>query len=808
MLSMSKLHKRKHERTKSSQPPLPDVPTSPTDVEPVALTLHTLPKRVRGRVGRKPPEPPTDKKILSISDLPRRTKASRRAMQNMRQRVAGAEGIFDGQNPRDWARPRRFSEYVKNGTWKGRRCFIIGGGPSVKDVDVSLLKGELTIGINRAYELLDPSILFGVDGQMWGWVEQGKCGEESKKKFNAYTGYKVWMALHDLFPPDFHLIDVDNRGGYRIGTTGCLAFKGNSGYGAINLAAALGANPIYLLGFDMEGDGEGKQVWWHDGYPTDYGENVYARYIEEISRFAPVLKEAGFKVVNLNPKSKLRCFKFGDYEKVVKNKPIIPETAIEVMEKPCRITAITPTGDRPLAFTLCRHWMEQQTVKPDQWIVVDDGKVPLKPSTGMQYIRRNPSPRDPAHTLNLNIAAAIPHIRGDKILIIEDDEYYAPQYVETMSRKLEDHEMAGIIKAKYYHLPTGGYYQIANTLHASFAQTGFRRTILPKLTELIKDKNATLLDMKLWTYSLSHGKAYLFNDHSRSLYMGVKGMPGRAGIGVGHDVSSYNAFDKKRSLLKKWVPDDYQIYLDILAGKLTTENCAEYFSCVTGISVCYNTKELMQRAYESVRKFHPNMPIIIIDGSDPKNPCAKYVRSLRSRLTTVVQPGYNIGHGDGMCLGISMVNTPYALIFDSDIEMLKSPVAAMVSMMEPDTYGVGYTEKTGLDGYEYGAHPHHKGQESMRMLHPYFHLLSIANYHKFHPYVHHGAPCYLAARDIHERGLSDKIIKDFPGLGHSSGKGWVWTGEPREFIRHDPAGTRDTRRTNGQPEIEPDWVRK
>ena len=300
-------------------------------------------------------------KILTLSDLPKRGSiAARIAAEVRKMKVEGQRQIALRERT-----PKIFSDYVKNGMWKGRRCFIIGGGPSVRDLDLSALSGELTIGINRAYELLSPSILYGVDPQMWGWVEQGKCGEESKRKFNDYKGYKVWMALTKAFPPDFYLIDVDDGGGYKIGSTNRMAFKNNSGYGAVNLAAALGANPIYLIGFDMKGDKQGKQTWWHDGYPVDYGENIYKGYITEFGKFAPELKERGFDVVNLNPKSGLKCFEFGDYNKVVRNRPVIPANAIRVMGQPGMITAITPTGDRPLAFALCAHWMETQTVRPD-----------------------------------------------------------------------------------------------------------------------------------------------------------------------------------------------------------------------------------------------------------------------------------------------------------------------------------------------------------------------------------------------------------------------------------------------------------
>lgn len=202
------------------------------------------------------------------------------------------------------------------------------------------------------------------------------------------------------------------------------------------------------------------------------------------------------------------------------------------------------------------------------------------------------------------------------------------------------------------------------------------------------------------------------------------------------------------------------------------------------------------------------MPIIIVDGSDPGDESRSYVKSIASPLTTVVLCNYNIGHGRGMHLALGMVKTKFALIFDSDIKMLKSPVEKMLAMMDVDTYGIGYLEKTGYDGFEYGAQPHHKSQGFMMMLHPYFHILQVSEYFKFHPYVHHGAPCFLAALDIHRKGLTSKIIKEFPGLGHSSGKGWCWTGEPREYIEHHTAGTRKSRSSKGKSEIEGEWTRE
>jgi len=471
------------------------------------------------------------------------------------------------------------------------------------------------------------------------------------------------------------------------------------------------------------------------------------------------------------------------------------------------ITCITPTGDRPLAFALCRKWMLHQTVKPSQWIVVDDGENPMIPTGNFQYVRREPRSDDPKHTLNRNLATALPLITGDKIFIIEDDEYYAPEYIEEMSRRLDQHEVVGLRDYKYYHLPTGGYIVNANHTHANLAETAFRNSFLYEMREILNVAD-TFIDLRIWQKIGSRG--YRFDDSGKSLFLGIKGLPGRAGIGIGHNPAMYrNIKDTAdRGMLKKFAPKDYQIYLDILTGKLTSENYQSYFPAdlpVTGITVCWNTKDLIERAYNSIRKFYPEMPIIIIDGSDAADPCAGYVRRLASNKTTVISLGYNIGHGRGMCLGIEKAKTPYALIFDSDIELLKPCVQDMLAMMEEDTFGVGDVDET-ANRSRHINWTRNPINGSIRYLQPSFQLIDIRNYKKFYPYVHHGAPCYLTMLDIHQRGLSGKIIKVFPGLGHFTEGGTVLDEAPGENVHHYKAATRQFRAKKHMPEIERDWV--
>jgi len=244
------------------------------------------------------------------------------------------------------------------------------------------------------------------------------------------------------------------------------------------------------------------------------------------------------------------------------------------------ITLITPTGDRPLAFALCQNWMRKQTLQPDQWIVIDDGKIPMKPYVSMEYVRRKPCLDDPQCTLSLNLEISLLLIKGNKIIIIEDDEYYAPKYVEIMADKLEQHEIVGIGKAKYYHLFLSRYYKNRNTWHSSLAQTAFQDSFLPEFKEILHTNiGSALIDKCIWRKIRNDKRGFIFFDDNDSLYAGIKGLPGRFGM-IGHDSEAryYRRCspDISHEILKQWIPEDYSIYMDIINGKLTEENCQSW----------------------------------------------------------------------------------------------------------------------------------------------------------------------------------------------------------------------------------------
>jgi len=248
-------------------------------------------------------------------------------------------------------------------------------------------------------------------------------------------------------------------------------------------------------------------------------------------------------------------------------------------------TVLTATGDRPISLNLLSRWMKNQNIQPDKWLIIDDGKIPLPYDDLLDfpeyviYLRREPQRTDPKHTLGINIKTALKYITGDVLLFIEDDEYYAPKYIETMLEKIQEHEIVGLCRSKYYNLRTSRYYVNPNLGHASLAQTGLKTKNL-RILESVIDGDA-FIDTRLWVafggkscsdvktivpekgIQVGNGKGILFDDGLKDcLYVGMKGMPGRVGIGAGHR-SNGGIPDKNNEVLKLWMPNDCEVYLGL-----------------------------------------------------------------------------------------------------------------------------------------------------------------------------------------------------------------------------------------------------
>lgn len=212
----------------------------------------------------------------------------------------------------------KLCERYPDKTWSGSRCFIVGGGPSLKGFDFSKLDNELTISINRSFEYFDPSIMFFMDNQtFYEPLLSGEFGQDVRTKFIKTKAMKIALNITGaLYNYGVYSVPLSRTPRMTFDLQDGLFDGGNSGFAAINLAVCLGATTIYLLGFDMKRDGRGKQIWFHDGYKSPGNDSVYERWIEYLNEAEEALRGRSLTVINLNRKSGVKCFEFKDFKDI------------------------------------------------------------------------------------------------------------------------------------------------------------------------------------------------------------------------------------------------------------------------------------------------------------------------------------------------------------------------------------------------------------------------------------------------------------------------------------------------------------
>ncbi len=186
--------------------------------------------------------------------------------------------------------------------WPGQTCYIIGGGPSINDVDPGILRGKRIIVTNNAYQLFPfAEFCFFFD---FDWFEQHRKG------LAQFTGIKVSIAAKAKNVP---WVRSMIRGSITtlapIEATGVLNHGVNSGHAAVNLAVHFGVSRIVLVGFDMRlVDGEHN---YHNQHGKRMLDNIYTEsFIPNFKSLVDPLKERKVEIVNTTPKSSLTFFPF------------------------------------------------------------------------------------------------------------------------------------------------------------------------------------------------------------------------------------------------------------------------------------------------------------------------------------------------------------------------------------------------------------------------------------------------------------------------------------------------------------------
>lgn len=210
---------------------------------------------------------------------------------------------------------KKISDVCRFKEFRGKRCFLIGGGESLRSFDFDKIKEEYTIGINKSFLHFPSNFLYLSDASFYSKIQ---ADPDLVSKWREFKGIKVMPSPQiENMMVDCYTIRRNNKYTLPSSFKDGINPGNNSGYGALMLAISLGFSVIYLLGYDFHCH---SSTHWHEGYEKqtlDYQNMKLHTFLTPFLLSAADIKRSESTVINLNKKSALSCFIKKEFESVI-----------------------------------------------------------------------------------------------------------------------------------------------------------------------------------------------------------------------------------------------------------------------------------------------------------------------------------------------------------------------------------------------------------------------------------------------------------------------------------------------------------
>lgn len=190
--------------------------------------------------------------------------------------------------------PSRAGLWTVPREWAGETVFILAGGPSVLEEDLSLLRGRRVIAINSAWHTWPKAdVLFFGDARWWTSYQP-----------KGFRGLLVTVA------------NLAHPGPKRLGKTKpeqvsfdpqFVSMQASSVTGAINLAMHYGSKRIVLLGVDGQ-EVDGRRHHHGVRYIWAVKPTAFEKHAAEFRLIAPSIARVGVEIINCSPVSTLKIW--------------------------------------------------------------------------------------------------------------------------------------------------------------------------------------------------------------------------------------------------------------------------------------------------------------------------------------------------------------------------------------------------------------------------------------------------------------------------------------------------------------------
>ncbi len=201
--------------------------------------------------------------------------------------------------------------------WKGATCCILGGGPSLAQVNFSLVTQCRVIAVNDAYKLAQWDMCYFKD---CNWYIQAAFKDHpemgpNKEHLKRFGGLKITSCNTLIDEPSIKVLKRGRRNHLDLDRE-FITYCSNAGAEALALAIMLGAKTILLAGFDMKPI-NGKHNW-HDNHERIMNEEIYKfQFLDPFKTLAIGAKAHGVEIINCTIGSALGIFPIVPMEEIL-----------------------------------------------------------------------------------------------------------------------------------------------------------------------------------------------------------------------------------------------------------------------------------------------------------------------------------------------------------------------------------------------------------------------------------------------------------------------------------------------------------
>ena len=446
-----------------------------------------------------------------------------------------------------WAKASWFKEELN------LDAYLICTGPSLAKINKDIRGvGRKIFGINTSYPKVIPDIWMGMDDI--DCYDKNILYEPFPKIFRGSFEKMNADGKSILKFPEIYFASVKEQESCDIFTSltdeSAFVWKKNTLYICIQLIIRMGAKKIHFVGCDLGGDKD----YFDDRVLTPsqrkYNRQLYSDQLRMLKDINELCIKNKIELISCTNNSPINTFmQYINLDEAIN----ITESTHKIIEKTeikhCldiktirpinkkvnnkskdKVAVITPTrGDRSVFLEKCKIYVGDQTIQPDEFIIVDHEPDPIYLSPKMDQIKRV--------IKGVEIAK---NAKCRRVIVMEDDDYYGNDYIESILNNWESEFMIGSYTTNSYHILLKKYLNWGKkhqlyvnnkklpTVLSTLSQTSFTVEFFDYFLQSKMLGRNSNLDVDLWTYSglfnlptkLIKNESFLAIKHNMSLCAG------------------------------------------------------------------------------------------------------------------------------------------------------------------------------------------------------------------------------------------------------------------------------------------------